>query len=96
MKPKKDKLMVGHEIADGVRIAVRSDDDGERLVTISDHKSGDPLPPSSEYISLSSEDSEGWQDVNVLYKTGPSQVATPAYREGYDRIFGGKQKTGLA
>lgn len=27
---------------------------------------------------------------------GPPQVATPAYREGYDRIFGKKQKVGLA
>jgi hypothetical protein len=27
---------------------------------------------------------------------GPPQVATPAYRKGYDRIFGGKQKVGLA
>lgn len=28
-------------------------------------------------------------------RSGPAQVATPAYREGYDRIFG-KQKIGLA
>ncbi len=28
--------------------------------------------------------------------SGPAQVATPRYREGYDRIFGKKKEVGLA
>ena len=34
--------------------------------------------------------------VQTATTTGPAQVATPAYRAGYDRIFGKKQKVGIA
>jgi hypothetical protein len=61
-------------------------------------KDGQPIPEGAELIQVGAEDGEGWRDVTTVYKSersGPAQVATPAYREGYDRIFG-KQKMGLA
>lgn len=33
---------------------------------------------------------------SVLPTSGPAQVATPAYRAGYDRIFGKKTAVGVA
>jgi hypothetical protein len=40
---------------------------------------------------------DGWHDIETVYRVsdGPAQVATPAYRAGYDRIFG-KKEVGLA
>ena len=58
-------------------------------------KDGQPIPEGAELIQVGAEDSDGWRDVTTVYKSGPAQVATPAYREGYDRVFG-KQKMGLA
>jgi hypothetical protein len=52
--------------------------------------------PGSEIAHISPEDSDGWHEVQTLYRNGPAQVATPKYREGYDRIFGKKPDVGLA
>lgn len=63
---------------------------------------GMPIPEGGELVDVSPPDDDGWQDVESLYKSdratsdGPAQVATPAYRAGYDRIFGKKPSVGLA
>jgi hypothetical protein len=62
-------------------------------------KDGDPIPEGAEIIRAGPEDDDGWRDVTTIYgeqRTGPAQVASPQYREGYDRIFGKKPEVGLA
>lgn len=61
-------------------------------------KDGAPIAPGAELVSVDELESEGWHDIETLYKNdtgGPPQVATPAYRMGYDRIWG-KKEVGLA
>lgn len=56
---------------------------------------GVPIPEGGEIVHVGADDPDGWRNVEVLYRNGPAQVATDAYRTGYDRIFG-KQKVGSA
>lgn len=77
--------------------AVHRDAEGnERHIRYEPAKEGEPLKPGADLMSVSNECRDGWHDVEVLYRSGPAQVATPAYREGYDRIFGKKAEVGLA
>ena len=110
MKPK-DQIRIGPEVAPGRRIAVRRCGDTIAVGTFVSMKDGQPIPEGAELIRLANkQDADGWRDATVLYRnepeaelapleetrgSGPAQVATPAYRTGYDRIFG-KQKVGLA
>jgi hypothetical protein len=81
----------------GVYAALRRTPDGEvRQVTCSPMRSGAPLRLGAELANVSEGNEDGWHPLTSIYKSGPAQVATPAYREGYDRIFGKKQKVGLA
>lgn len=49
---------------------------------------GKPIPAGGEYVELAARDGEpGVYDVTLSHK-GPARVSTPAYREGYERIFG--------
>lgn len=91
--------MVGEETAPGVRCVLRrrGDDDLE-LGEFHEIKEGRPIPPGAEIVRLGRGDDDGWREVESVYggRSGPPQVATPAYRVGYDRIFGKGPKTGLA
>lgn len=93
---KKEEINIGPEIAPGTRVAVRRDEEGERTVVVRSLKDGEPLTPGAEVATASRECRNGWRDLTVHYRNGPAQVATPEYRQGYDRIFGKKQKVGLA
>jgi hypothetical protein len=57
---------------------------------------GKPIPEGVELVHLGPADCEGWRNVEMTFMRGPAQVASPAYREGYDRIFGKKREVGLA
>ena len=93
---KKDRIRFGPQVGPGSYAALRRDPDGsENGVVVRQGGDGAPLLPGTEIASISSADDEGWHDVETLYRSGPAQVATPQYREGYDRIFG-KAKVGLA
>jgi len=93
----RDEIRFGPEIAPGVRSALRRSPDGTvREVACQQFREGAPLYESSEIADVDPTCNGGWHKLNVRYKVGPAQVATPAYREGYDRIFGKKQKVGLA
>lgn len=93
---KRDEIRIGPPIAPGVYSAVRRNDEGESVVAISPAKDGDPMHPGTELADISHECRDGWHELRSIYKNGPAQVATPAYREGYDRIFGKKPGVGLA
>lgn len=96
-KKSKDRVWIGPQHEDGEHCAVRDRGDG---ILESAHfrvaKDGEATPPGAELVILRPEQgADGGYEVAACYKSGPAQVATPAYREGYDRIFG-KQKIGLA
>jgi hypothetical protein len=92
-----DEIAFGPEISPGVHVALRRTPDGEiRQVVCSELRDGVSLSPSSEIANVSEGNEDGWYKLTNVYKAGPAQVATPAYREGYDRIFGKKQKVGIA
>ena len=79
--------------------AMRRNDGGLSFGTFVEMKEGQPIPEGAELVRLAPESEDGWRDVTSIYKresSGPAQVATPEYRAGYDRIFGKKQKVGLA
>jgi hypothetical protein len=95
-KREHDEIWFGPEIEPGVYAALRRTPDGEvRQVTCSPMRDGSPLRVNSELAHVDEPSDEGWCPLTSIYKVGPAQVATPAYREGYDRIWG-KQKVGLA
>lgn len=94
------EIDLGPEISDGVRVGVRRRGDEVQAVSLTTMKDGTSLTPGSELIDI--EEHDGRYMAKTLYKVplaggdGPAQVATPAYRDGYDRIFGGKRSVGLA
>lgn len=89
---KEDRI---HLTPDGV--AMRRTSEGVGFGTFKEVKEGQPLREGAELIRVGDEDEDGWRDVTSIYggRSGPPQVATPRYRENYDRIFG-KQKAGVA
>lgn len=98
MKPR-DQILLESEISPGHGAATRRDENGKIVGfgTFTEVKEGQPIQGGAELIRVGPENGDGWRDVETVYsnKSGPAQVATPAYRDGYDRIFG-KQKVGLA
>jgi hypothetical protein len=95
---KDEEIAFGPEIAPGVCAALRRSPDGEvRRVVCTPMREGASLAPGSEVAHVGEATGDGaWRKLTRLYKVGPAQVATPEYREGSDRIFGKKQKAGLA
>lgn len=93
MSKQRDQVRIGPEIRPGVRVGVRRNESGERQVLMSQIKDGEPLL-GREAAIVHSECHDGWHDLTSL--SGPPQVATPAYRAGYDRIFGKKPTVGEA
>lgn len=99
MTTKKDQMRLGPPRGPGRGTAIRRIDDKLHVGTFAEARDGQPLPEGAELVSLSPADDEGWHDVTSIYeraRSGPAQVATPRYRDGHDRIFGGKQNVGLA
>jgi len=91
---KRDQIRIGPEIGPGVRTAVMRDVEGDHAVLMTQVRDGVPIPDGSEIVEIDTTCREGWHD--VISRSGPVQVATPAYREGYDRIFGKRVEVGQA
>lgn len=98
----KDEIAIGHAVAPGVHVAIRRQDGEEKRVLVHAAEDGETIRPGSELAIVGDptdeQDGVCWQPLESIYKntSGPAQVATPAYRDGYDRIFGKKQKVGIA
>lgn len=93
----RDRMKVGSTV-DGRSAAIRQRDGKIESGTFREAKEGQPIPEGVELLHVDAPDEDGWREVTSVYgrrAAGPAQVATPAYRESYDRIFG-KQKVGLA
>lgn len=99
--PKKDQLRIGEEVSPNTRLVERR---GERsgVGTLTPVRDGQALPEGAELVKITP-GQDGWHDVETIYKhepvtelNGPPQVATPAYRDGWSRIFGKKPTVGVA
>jgi hypothetical protein len=108
LAPEQEEIAFGPEVAPGVRVALRRQGDEVRQVFSRSLKDGEPIPLGTEVAQVGDPSREcgHWRELTPLYKhgepgkraasDGPAQVATPAYRAGYDRIFGAKTPVGLA
>jgi hypothetical protein len=95
----KDKIKFGPMLDSGGRLAVRRRGDKVEECLLSPSIDGKPLLDGAELVRIEEPCDNGWHDAQTLYRhatsSGPPQVATRAYCEGYERIFGTK-KIGLA
>ncbi len=95
MTKKSGEIRFGPQIAPDTHIAVRRDADGsEHKVIAGRLEDGASITPGTEIMTVNPKCRDGWHEVQPIY--GPPQVATPAYRDGYDRIFGKKPTVGEA
>lgn len=108
---KRDQIRFGAEVGPNTRLVERRRGDRVERGVLGPLQEGKPIPDGAELVRLRPGDDEEWYDVESLYwredelqyapapepvLSGPPQVATPAYRDGYDRIFGKKPAVGLA
>jgi hypothetical protein len=95
--PMEDVVMLGPDLGNGMRPAIRHTSGCEvSFGTVVDVKDGQPIPEGATMMTLEArENGPGFKVVDE-YRHGPAQVATPAYRQNYDRIFGGSQTVGSA
>jgi hypothetical protein len=94
---KKDQLRLGAQPDGSVAGVRRRDGNIVGYGVLTPLREGQPLAPGSEIVRVEEYEEDGWHDIETVYRVsdGPAQVATPAYRAGYDRIFG-KKEVGLA
>jgi hypothetical protein len=90
-----DEIVLGPDLGDGTRPAIRHTADHRMEAgLVRQVKDGEPLPEDAMYV----ERIEGnrYSCKPALEHKGPSLAATPEYRNGWDRIFGGRQEVGQA
>ena len=89
-----EEVRIGPELRPGVHAAIRHTEDHQTSLGLAFRcENGKPLPANAEPL----EHIEGNRyRTSPLEHVGPSRAATPAYRDGWDRIFGGKQPVGQA
>lgn len=93
---KDGEIRFGAQVGEDAFMGVRRTEEAEEPILLRRLEDGAPVPPNSEVALINKECRDGWHTVKTLYRTGPAQVATPEYRDGWDRIFGGKQDVGAA
>ncbi len=84
---------------DGSFNMLRATDEGVFYDTYRTVAEGQPLTGDGEVVHLTPDETKTYYNVETLYgsrptvaKSGPAQVASKSYRDGYDRIFS-KSKT---
>jgi chemotaxis response regulator CheB len=94
-----DEIAIGPEISPGVYAALRRRNGEVQRVLVRLAQDGKPIQPGSELVIVGDSSCEcgHWRKLESVCgeRSGPAQVTTPAYRDGYDRIFG-KQKVGIS
>lgn len=92
-----ESVLIQDEVRPGVYRGFREKDGAVVPSLFTEAKDGVPMPPGAELLVPEGRACpHGWRKVRTVYRSGPAQVATPAYRAGYDRIFGGKRAVGQA
>lgn len=93
--PKRDIVWIGPKSADGRRPSIRRDLHGTVSVSaISDLDSPSVADSVLELRHVAGDRYEVMSEI-LLTASGPAQVATDAYRDGWSRIFG-KAEVGQA
>jgi hypothetical protein len=89
-----DEITIGPAVADNVHVAVRHTADHEvQAGFVRKIREGESLPDNAFFTECIEGNRYKCTPVDHV---GPTRVATPAYRDGWDRIFGGKQAVGQA
>ncbi len=93
----KEVLIPGPPIPGG-RVCLRHTADHKLAVgALVEVPEGSPIPENAHVVEQEDGVLKVGPSVAELKAShGPAQVATPAYREGHDRIFGKKPTVGLA
>jgi len=96
MPKQKDKLWLGPELAGGRRAILRETPDGKQTPGYVGPRG--TLPRVDSQIDLEHVQGCLYEVTSEVKFTspGPPQVSTPAYREGWSRIFGAKTPVGQA
>lgn len=91
----KDKLILGPPAKDsGYSFCVRTREDKAELGLVKRLKEGEPI--HGEVVRLRGEAPVFDVESTGVDTSGPPKVTTPAYRQGWDRIFGGEMPVGEA
>lgn len=92
----RDEITVGPQIApDGSRVCVRHTEDHQvGLGVMRPIEDGKPVL-DGEVVSLQRIEGDRFA-ITTLYHAGPPKVTFPAYRDGWDRIFGKEPEVGQA
>lgn len=100
---KKDQMRIGAEVEPGARLVERRTGTHVSIGMLAPVKNGQALQAGTELVRLSPSADDEWHDVETVYRhepvatsSGPPQVATPAYSDGWGRVFGKKQTVGVA
>ncbi len=103
---KKLKILAVGMTPEGPGLLLEDTKDKETYVTVRS-RSGVPLPPGGDIVRLHPIDEDHVESRSVMEgdlfedhsaeassegHAGPAQVATPAYRESWERIFGKKSE----
>jgi hypothetical protein len=104
-----DVMKVGPDLGDGFRPYIRHKSDcSMETGWVKPHPDGKPIGDADGLIQLEGREGGDVFNVKTLYerprhagdvagdKNGPAMVSSPAYRDGWDRIFGNKATVGQA
>jgi hypothetical protein len=92
---KPDKLYMGGSCpVHGTAPVLRVRDDGFDVGMLHPLRDGQPIPPGGELVELK-RCADGSYDARTV-EGGPAMVNSPAFKQGWDNIFGGKQEVGRA
>jgi hypothetical protein len=85
MKEKLDRIVaVGPLVSEKRRLVLRETETGLSTGTLGPVQQGKPMVEGAELLDIDYKTG----CVTVLYRHGPAQVATKAYRNGWDAVFG--------
>lgn len=104
-----DLMKVGPDLGNGVRPYIRHKADcSMETGWVKPHADGEPVGYADGLVQLEGRKGDDVFNVRTLYerprqpgdvagdKNGPAMVSSPAYRDGWDRIFGSKAAVGQA
>lgn len=80
------EMIVGPAYGDS-NLCLAKEGEEVRLGQIRTLQDGESLRPGEDLVELKSM-GDGIYGYQVLHRSGPSKVASPSYREGWDRVFG--------
>jgi hypothetical protein len=99
-KPLDVMYATGQKGEDGYTPCARIRDGHTEYGAFRPAESGAPMVPGNELVRMMKDPdvAPGWRVESIYRPTsaGPAQVATPAYRENWDSIFGKKPTIGKA